>query len=232
MTEHGLLEVRWRLRDIVLGSVIAIIATSVALLLIGLAVAMTGRQNLGPVETLAAATSEALIVYVVWRLAIRRYAEGGWAAIGVRSPTNVVVMLAAPAVLLASLGFTALYDLAVRSIGVESLVPERLPTEMLGEGALRLLTIVVIAVLIPFVEELFFRGFLFAGLAARFGTLTGLIVSSAVFAAAHADVKVMAPIFVAGLLFGWAYYKTKTLWVPIAAHACQNLAAVMFLDIV
>ena len=92
--------------------------------------------------------------------------------------------------------------------------------------------VAVIAVLIPFVEEVFFRGFLFAGLAARFGALTGLIVSAAVFAIAHADVKVMIPIFVAGLLFGWAYHRTKTLWVPISAHACQNLAAVMFLDIV
>jgi membrane protease YdiL (CAAX protease family) len=102
---------------------------------------------------------------------------------------------------------------------------------MFGEGVLRVLTIAVVAVLIPFVEETFFRGFLFAGLAARFGVLTGLIVSAAVFAVAHADVRVFIPIFVAGLLFGWAYHKTKTLWVPIAAHACQNLAAVMLLDV-
>ena len=47
-------------------------------------------------------------------------------------------------------------------------------------------------------------------------------MSAAVFAAAHLDVRSMVPIFVAGLLFGWAYHKTKTLWVPIAAHACQK----------
>ncbi len=230
MTEHGFYDVRWRIRDIVLGSVIAIVATSGALVLIGLVVAMTGRGNLGPVETLAAAASEALFVYVVWRLAVRRYAQGGWAAVGVRSPTTIVALMLAPVILIASLGFTALYELAAKSIGVESLVPEHLSSEMFGEGILRVLTIVVVGVLIPFVEEVFFRGFLFAGLAARFGVVTGLIVSSAVFAIAHADVKVMVPIFVAGLLFGWAYHKTKTLWVPISAHACQNLAAVMFLD--
>jgi high-affinity Fe2+/Pb2+ permease len=80
LTEHGFYDVRWRIRDIVLGSVVAIISTSAALLLIGLVVAMTGRQDLGPVEVLAAAASEVLIVYVVWRLAVKRYASGGWAA--------------------------------------------------------------------------------------------------------------------------------------------------------
>ena len=232
MTERGFYDVRWRIRDIVLGSVVAIISTSVALLLIGLVVAMTGRQDLGPVEVLAAAASEVLIVYVVWRLAVKRYTSGGWAAVGVRAPMSVAALLLIPVILLASLGFTALYELAVKSIGVEALVPEHVPSEMFGEGVLRVLTIVVVAVLIPFVEETFFRGFLFAGLAARFGVLTGLIVSAAVFSVAHADVKVFIPIFVAGLLFGWAYHKTKTLWVPIAAHACQNLTAVMFLDFV
>ena len=93
-----------------------------------------------------------------------------------------------------------------------------------------MMTVAVVAALIPVVEELFFRGFLFAGLAARFGVLRGLIVSAAVFAAAHLDVRTMVPIFVAGLLFGWAYHKPKTLWVPIAAHACQNLAALMLID--
>ena len=231
MTEHGFHDVRWRIRDILFGSVVAIAFTSVALILIGLGVAMSGWENVGPVVTLAAAASEALIVFVVWRLAIRRYVQGGWAALGVRSPDSVVAFLLIPAVLIGSLGFTALYELAVTSIGVESLVPEDLPSEMFGEGALRVLTVAVTALLIPFVEELFFRGFLFAGLAARFGVLTGLIVSAAVFAVAHADVRVIVPIFVAGLLFGWAYHVTKTLWVPIAAHACQNLVALMLLDV-
>ncbi len=232
MTEHGFHDVRWRIRDIVLGSVVAIFATSVALILIGLAVAVAGREQLSPVETLAAAASEVLIIYVVWRLAVRRYDRGGWAAMGIRSPTSVGALLLTPVILIASLGFTALYELAVRSAGLDLLIPEQLPSEMFGEGVLRAMIVAVIAVLIPFVEEVFFRGFLFAGLAARFGALTGLIVSAAVFAIAHADVKVMIPIFVAGLLFGWAYHRTKTLWVPISAHACQNLAAVMFLDIV
>ncbi len=231
MTEHGFHDVRWRVRDIVLGSIVAMVFTSIALILIGLGLAVSGGENLGPVVTLAAAASEVLILLVVWRLAIRRYAEGGWAALGVRPPRNYSAYLLIPVILIGSMGFTALYELAVTSLGVESLTPEHLPREMFGEGALRVMTIAVTALMIPFVEELFFRGFLFAGLATRFGVLTGLIVSAGVFAVAHADVRTMIPIFVAGLLFGWAYHVTKSLWVPIAAHAFQNLAALMLLDV-
>lgn len=231
MTENGYHDIRWRVRDILLGSIVAIVFTSVALILIGLGVAVSGLETIGPVATLAAAASEALIVFVVWWLAIRRYVHGGWAALGMRSPQGVAALLLIPVILIGSLGFTALYELAVTAIGLESLSPEDLPSEMFGEGALRVMTVAMTALLIPFVEELFFRGFLFAGLAARFGVLTGLVVSAAVFAVAHADVRTMIPIFVAGLLFGWAYHVTKSLWVPIAAHACQNVAALMLLDV-
>ena len=230
MTEHGIRFVRWRTRDVVRGT-IALIVISVALVPITLAVYLSGREDLGPVVILAAAAAETLIVLVVWWLAIRRYAQGGWAAVGVRSPRSVLAYLLIPVVLIGSLGFTALYELVVTSIGLKSLVPEELPSEMFGDGLLRVMTVSATALVVPFVEELFFRGFLFTGLAARFGVLTGLTVSAAVFAAAHLDVRTMIPIFVAGFLFGWAYHATKTLWVPIAAHAFQNLAALMLLDV-
>ena len=230
MTEHGIRFVRWRTRDIVLGTV-ALFAISVALIPIGLAVHVSGREDLGPVVTLATSVLEALLVLVVWRLAVRRYARGGWAAIGLRPPASIFSLLVIPFVLLGSLSFTALYEMAVNWLAIDWLMPESLPVELFGEGVIRVLIVASVALLIPVVEEMFFRGFLFVGLAARYGAPTGLVVSAAVFAIAHADVRTMIPIFVAGLLFGWAYHETKTLWVPIAAHACQNLAALMLLGV-
>ena len=231
MTEHGIRFVRWRMRDIVLGTT-ALFAISVALIPIGLAVHVSGRDDLGPAVTLATSGLEALLFFVVWRLAVRRYPRDGWAAIGFRPPGSIVSLLVLPVVLFASLGFTALYELAGEWVAIDGLMPESLPTEMFGQGAVRIMIVASVALLIPVVEEMFFRGFLFVGLAARYGVLTGVIVSAAVFAIAHIDVRTMIPIFVAGLLFGWAYYATKTLWVPIAAHAFQNLAALMLLDVI
>ena len=39
----------------------------------------------------------------------------------------------------------------------------------------------------PFVEEIFFRGFLFQGLRQRYGWVNGMLLSSAIFAIAHLD---------------------------------------------
>ena len=230
MTEHGIRFVRWRTRDIVLGTA-ALFAISVALIPIGLAVHVSGREDLGPAVTLATSVLEAFLIFVVWRLAVRRYAQGGWAAIGFRPPGSIIRLSVFLVILLASLGFTALYEMAVNWLAVDWLMPEPLPAEMFGEGVVMVMIIASVALLIPVVEEMFFRGFLFVGLAARYGVTTGVIASAAVFAAAHLDVRTMVPIFVSGLLFGWAYHLTKTLWVPIAAHACQNLAALMLLGI-
>ena len=231
MTEHGIRFVRWRMRHIVLGTV-ALFAISVALIPIGLAVHVSGREDLGPAVTLAASGLEALLILVVWWLAVRRYAQNGWAALGFRPPASIVRLSILPVILIASLGFTALYEMAVEWVAVDWLMPESLPTEMFGQGIVRVMIVASVALLIPVVEEMFFRGFLLVGLAARYGVSTGVIVSAAVFAIAHLDVRTMIPIFVAGLLFGWAYHVTKTLWVPIAAHAFQNLAALMLLDVV
>ncbi len=211
--------------------IIALFAISIALIPISLIVHVSGREDVGPIVTLATSGLEALLILVVWRLAVRRYARGGWAALGFRSPGSIVSLAVLPAVLLASLGFTALYEMTVNWLSIERLMPEPLPVELFGEGAIRVLIVASVALLIPVVEETFFRGFLFVGLAARYGLPTGLVASAGVFAIAHADVRTMIPIFVAGLLFGWAYHVTKTLWVPVAAHACQNLAALMLLDV-
>src|SRR5919197_1331586 len=43
------------------------------------------------------------------------------------------------------------------------------------------------AVIAPFVEETFFRGFLFQGFRERYGWKLGIAISSAIFAAAHLD---------------------------------------------
>jgi membrane protease YdiL (CAAX protease family) len=72
----------------------------------------------------------------------------------------------------------------------------------------------------PFVEELLFRGFLLHRWARRWGTGPAVIASSALFAVLHGD-------WIGQFLFAVAmcalYLRTRTLWLPIAAHALSNL---------
>jgi hypothetical protein len=129
---------------------------------------------------------------------------------------------------MASLLFGGIYTAIVTGLGIDALEPQQLPEELLGAGPMvRLLTAVAVAGWVPFVEELFFRGFLYQGVASRYGFLWGATVSSAVFALAHLMVGAMIPIFVTGLLLAWAYSRSRSLWVPMAAHSAQNLIALI-----
>lgn len=76
-------------------------------------------------------------------------------------------------------------------------------------------------------EELFFRGWLQPLLSARWGPWIGLIVSSVLFAGAHAIAEPMgllalANITLAGVVFGLLAMRTGGLWAPFAAHWAWN----------
>lgn len=91
----------------------------------------------------------------------------------------------------------------------------------LGAGAVAALSGAVI-------EEVMFRGFLFRLVAGLAGTWWALLVTSALFGAAHAfnpGATVLSSIAIAveaGVLLGAVYALTGRLWLPIGLHAAWN----------
>lgn len=80
----------------------------------------------------------------------------------------------------------------------------------------------------PVFEEVFFRGFLYRGLAeSKLGPPGAILFTSAVWAGIHLqyDAYGMAGIFVAGLILGWARERTGSLVPPLAMHSLMNLLA-------
>jgi hypothetical protein len=75
------------------------------------------------------------------------------------------------------------------------------------------------AVLAPVVEELLFRGIILQRWAYRWGTRTGVIASSALFALGHGE---WFGKFLFGMLMALLYLRTRRLWVPIVAHGINN----------
>lgn len=88
-----------------------------------------------------------------------------------------------------------------------------------GSWADSLFTVVLVA---PFTEELLFRGVLLRGFARRWGVWAGLFLSSALFALFHLNVWQALPAFAAGLLLGWVFLRTGSLWYPVGLHALFN----------
>ena len=82
----------------------------------------------------------------------------------------------------------------------------------------------------PFGEEIFFRGALLGGFLRRYSTRTALLVSALLFALAHVNPYQLASAFVAGVVLGAIYIKTKSLWPCVFAHAANNLLAWMTMN--
>ncbi|MEC4672523.1 MAG: CPBP family intramembrane glutamic endopeptidase, partial [Nitrospirota bacterium] len=78
-------------------------------------------------------------------------------------------------------------------------------------------------ILAPVLEELVFRGVLFASLRRRFSANISIILSAIPFALAHGYGTLGSlTIFWSGILWAWAYEKTGSLVPGILAHALNN----------
>jgi uncharacterized protein len=95
-----------------------------------------------------------------------------------------------------------------------------------GPGGL-VLAILVVGILAPFGEEVFFRGFVYRCFRARWGTVAGMAASAALFAAIHVHPVGLLPIFFIGCVLAYLYERTGTLIAPITLHAVNNIAAVL-----
>jgi membrane protease YdiL (CAAX protease family) len=96
-----------------------------------------------------------------------------------------------------------------------------------GDAALAVLSAVVAA---PFFEEVIFRGLLYATFRRRFGFLASALASALIFAAAHGYGWVgLVSVLWSGLVWAWAYERTRSLVPGMLAHAAVNLLATISL---
>jgi len=91
--------------------------------------------------------------------------------------------------------------------------------------ALYAITTVVAA---PLGEELFYRGFVFAGFAS-WGFWPAAAVSSALFALSHLDASTLIPFTLVGITLCWLYWRSGSLWDAIAFHGMFNLLSFILL---
>jgi membrane protease YdiL (CAAX protease family) len=105
--------------------------------------------------------------------------------------------------------------------------PPAMPTQLaIDFGPVEIvLGLVLLVLAAPVAEEIFFRGFLFAGLRRRFGFWVGASISAVLFGLSHAgDGAVLVPLlFVFGVGAAYLYDRRGSLVAPIAAHAMFNV---------
>lgn len=84
---------------------------------------------------------------------------------------------------------------------------------------------ILLAVIAPLVEELFFRGYVYQVFKKSVAVGWASVLSAGVFALFHFEFTVFVPLFLLGLILNWLFESTRSLWVPIAFHMVNNAFA-------
>lgn len=84
----------------------------------------------------------------------------------------------------------------------------------------------LMVIITPIIEEILYRGIIFNLFLKKYSVIISITLSSLIFAFIHLKFIGIGYLFLYGLLFGFAYYKTKSLFTPILLHFLINLMAV------
>lgn len=84
--------------------------------------------------------------------------------------------------------------------------------------------------LIPFLEEVFWRGYIQSRLQESFSPIAAIVITATMFTFSHSQyhmldgyhVATILAVFIGSLVFGWLYYKTGSLIPAIVMHALLN----------
>lgn len=93
-----------------------------------------------------------------------------------------------------------------------------------------LLNLLIIAVLPAIGEELLFRGIVQNAFMGRLNNPhVAIFIAAFIFSAFHLEILGFIPKFLIGIILGYSYYVTQSLWVPIILHYMNNGSQVVSL---
>jgi membrane protease YdiL (CAAX protease family) len=223
-------DVRWGLGD---AAVAFILANVVAILLTPVAYWLTGQPpskdfNEVPLSTVAlmqapyAGSMLAFALVVAWRKGRGPITDFGIGMRWIDAPVGIVLGIAT------QYAATLLYLPFVRWDIITTEDIERPARELTdrAHGAGVLLLFLVVAVLAPIAEEIFFRGLVLRSIERRLGTRWAIAGSAALFGAAHFEPLQFPALFVFGLVAAILVTRTGRLGPAIWAHVAFNAVAV------
>jgi hypothetical protein len=167
------------------------------------------------------ALEAALLGLALW-FTLRKY-KLSWRALGFRWTPRTEWWLPL-AVVSAALATVYVWVLLLYLLDIEpdSNIPQSVYDYLIPVIMLGILSIIVA----PFVEEVFFRAFLFQGAAKQWGMWAGITVSGLIFGLAHVgdiDTWLILPaIAIIGGIFAWAFARTGSIYPSMIAHVIFN----------
>lgn len=83
----------------------------------------------------------------------------------------------------------------------------------------------MVVVAAPVLEEILFRGIILDGYLKNYNPINSILISALLFGLIHGNLAQGIGAFALGALFGWIYWKTKSISACIILHAINNLLA-------
>lgn len=209
------------LRDVAVlwGAALAVYVT-VAIARVGWA--MAGGGDVGMGDPLVEAPAMLVATVVVVRLA-SRLRPGPGHGLGLVAPARRWWAIGVVACLVCTAATALVGMLVVLARGV----PEQAAGVRWGEVGVGALgrAVLLAVVLGPLIEEILYRGVLQRALAHRLGIRVALPVTAVVFALLHLPDMGLGHV-TAGLLYGWLYHRSGSLWLAIVVHSLDNAVAI------
>ncbi|MFT7184509.1 MAG: membrane protease YdiL (CAAX protease family) [Oceanicoccus sp.] len=169
----------------------------------------------------------AILFFPLWLFVVDKYnanlSDFGFTKIGTGKLLKNVFLVYG-----AYLLFALAFGILIQFLGLEipgygqqdSYVP------LFGDDSLGLMVGIFFVVFVaPFVEELYFRGFVYRVFTKEWPVWIGSIMTAAVFAFVHFQFSSFVPLFIVGLFLNWVYQRTQSVWASIGVHMINNAVA-------
>jgi membrane protease YdiL (CAAX protease family) len=225
----------WLILIVFLGQFIPGVIAGIVGLATGALSMDTGVEGLPPSVVMGAVAGSGIVMLLGAQL-LRRARRIGWATLGFRAAP----LRCFAAAVIAFAVYLAVVETINRLSGLdpEGMLARELMNDLVPADAsvsYILLAVAFIGIIVPAVEELIFRGMLITWLAERSGTIAAVVLSALGFSIVHFyfvatefefGIFVTAQIFALGLLLGWLFVWSRSIWPPILLHVVNNIVVV------
>lgn len=226
----------WTPRDVLVGLVLFVVALIGVPLALALPTALPLAQVYGSksqpylfASIVVTAPAYIAIAFIAARMTFIKYG-GGWRRLGVVLPSWGTFGWAAVA-LLGAFTITGVYAALISYFHLDALSQDcgdQVPNDIRNSALLLSMSAILAVVFAPTCEELFFRGFVFPGIARAWGPAAGIIASGILFGSAHllgnpTLYKSMIEFSAIGMVFAFVYWRSGNIFASMLAHFSFNL---------
>lgn len=203
---------------------LATVASSIVMAIIaavsGGAGSLAERMSSGPMSALSYALSMTLTIVGVLIYRKLRRGKGKMFRLSMRGFNPMLILW----------GFVLVLITGIVIEPVLNLFPESFLDLLNQMGANGGWSVLMLAVLAPVMEEVLFRGILLEAVREKYSSGRAIVVSALMFGVIHIIPQQVVNAFVIGLILGFIYVRTDSLWPVIIIHALNNAMAYVIMQ--